>query len=78
MAILTNSIEVKKGIFSINGEYYEYKDPLNVKDLLSYLGFNTKIIVIDYNGNVLQRESWTKTFIKSMDKIEILTIAGGG
>lgn len=43
-----------------------------------YLNFNTNLIVIDYNGSILQKEFWHKTNIKPNDNIEILTIAGGG
>ena len=45
----------------INGQSYEYLPPINMKDLLLYLGFNPKVIVIDYNGRVLQKDFWSKT-----------------
>lgn len=76
--IMNGKNHLKNETLIINGQNYEYKPPINVKNLLSYLGFNVKVIVIDYNGSVLQKELWTKTFLKNMDTIEILTIAGGG
>jgi sulfur carrier protein len=46
--------------------------------LLKYLGFKLDLIVIDYNGTILPREFWATTKLQNQDKIEILTVAGGG
>jgi thiamine biosynthesis protein ThiS len=47
-------------------------------DLLSYLGFNKNVVVIDYNGSILEKLSWDKTLLCHNDSLEILSIAGGG
>lgn len=62
----------------LNGVVYKYKIDLTIHSLLTYLNFNTNLIVIDYNGSILQKEFWHQTNIKPNDNIEILTIAGGG
>ena len=64
--------------FVLNGVVYKFQASFTVLLLLEYLGFNTDLIVIDLNGMVLQREYWSQTNIVNKDKIEILTIAGGG
>jgi len=64
--------------FQINGQTYKYKGLFTISFLLSYLGFKLNLIVIDYNGTILQKDIWPKTFLKPHDKVEILTIAGGG
>jgi len=46
--------------------------------LLNYLGFNTALIVVDYNGSILPKEFWSCTTLQTNDTIEILTVAGGG
>jgi sulfur carrier protein len=69
---------IKKKIIRINGATYFYKAPFTVLSLLDYLGFKTNLIVIDYNGTILQKESWHQTNLKSEDNLEILTVAGGG
>ena len=51
---------------------------MSILQLLTYLGFNTKVIVVDYNGDILQKENWMSTKIRTNDSLEILTIAGGG
>jgi sulfur carrier protein len=62
----------------INGEMYTFQVQFTVDSLLVYLGFNLDLIVIDYNGTVLQKEFWKQTYLNANDTIEILTVAGGG
>ena len=42
---------------NINGSYYLYQMSLSysIADVLDYLGFNKNVIVIDYNGSVLEK-----------------------
>ena len=62
----------------LNGEKYTYFSGLKLLTLLNYLGFSTNLIVVDYNGILLQKQFWSSTVLKDRDTIEILTIAGGG
>ena len=62
----------------INSLKYEFHTPMSIYALLNYLGFNTEIILLDYNGMILNKKSWEKTLLKNNDKLEIITIAGGG
>ena len=65
-------------IIIINGEFYMLKALFNISSLLEYLGFNSNLIVVDYNGTILQKELWAQTRLNRNDTIEILTVAGGG
>ena len=71
-------IKAKLALIKINGQKYKFYPPLSISELITYLGFNKQIIVVDYNKTVLPKECWTTTSIKNDDAIEILTIAGGG
>ena len=62
----------------LNGILYEYINPLSLNELLDYLGFNLDVILIDYNGTIIQRQMWETIEIQNKDKLEILTLAGGG
>lgn len=62
----------------LNGVLYEYKQPLSLKNMLEYLGFNAEIILLDYNGIIIPRSRWGKIILRSDDQIEVLTLAGGG
>ena len=78
MVTQKNSIENSNETLLVNGLKYEYQPPMNVLNLLQYFGFNTNIIVVDYNGTILSKSRWQKTNLKQNDSLEILTIAGGG
>ena len=67
-----------KNTLMINGQIYKYNAPFTVLSLLTYLGFKVNLIVVDYNGVILQKEFWNLTNLKNNDKLEILTVAGGG
>jgi sulfur carrier protein len=69
---------VKSLTLGINGKKYKFQPPLNIFELITYLGFNINVIVIDYNTTILAKEDWKYTNLKNGDRIEILTIAGGG
>ena len=68
----------KKKTAIINGKTYKYTGSFTILSLLEYLGFKTNLIVIDYNGTILQKEFWSHTALKQNDNLEILTVAGGG
>lgn len=62
----------------VNGCPYQCADSMSAYDLIIYLGFNIKLILIDYNGCILQKEQWDQVFLENNDRIEIITLAGGG
>ena len=63
---------------TINGLKYICTNDLSVSNLMDYLGFNKRVIVIDYNGFILEKTLWPQTCLKNNDSLEILSIAGGG
>ena len=63
---------------TINGESYICNEFFTIFSLLDYLGFNKDLVVLDCNGTILPKEFWTQTKVNNKDKIEILTVAGGG
>tara|TARA_B100000768_G_scaffold122581_1_gene113415 strand:- start:2167 stop:2391 length:225 start_codon:yes stop_codon:yes gene_type:complete len=64
----------------INGKKYEFKlkKHINLQHLIKLLYGKNKSIVLDYNKKIIQKNMWDNIYIQSNDKIEILTIVGGG
>ncbi len=64
----------------INGKKYEFKlkKHINLQHLIKFLYGKDKSIVLDYNKKIIQKNMWDNIYIQSNDKIEILTIVGGG
>ncbi|CAM9112075.1 unnamed protein product [Chrysoparadoxa australica] len=66
--------------FYLNAEKYTLKSikPFTMDNLLEFFNYNKNLIVIEYNNNILHKENWSKIQLHDLDKIEIVTIVGGG
>jgi len=69
-------IKTKK--FFLNGEeFFSIKD-LTLLEIINYFNYNSSLLVLEYNHLICAKESWHRTYIQDSDKIEIVTIVGGG
>jgi len=64
--------------FFLNGKVYISDKTLTIADLLKYFNYNLSLIVVEYNFSICSKHKWEETYISNNDKIEIVTIVGGG
>jgi sulfur carrier protein len=64
--------------FFLNGEKYSIKKELTLLELINYFNYNTSVLVLEYNNLICNKKNWNKIYINNNDKIEIVTIVGGG
>lgn len=64
--------------FFLNGQKYFTKSEVNISDLINYFNYNTSLFVIEHNSLICNKKNWNQIQIKNNDKIEIVTIVGGG
>ncbi len=62
----------------VNGEARSCPPNINLPQLLESLGLNPRLIAVEYNGEILHRQYWENTLMQPGDKLEIVTIVGGG
>jgi sulfur carrier protein len=62
----------------VNGESHRCPTPINLPELLTQLGLNPRLVAVEYNGEILHRQYWTETQLQEGDRLEIVTIVGGG
>ena len=62
----------------VNGEPYTCKAQTSLPGLLEQLGLNLRLIAVEYNGEILHRQFWPQTSVQAGDRLEIVTIVGGG
>ncbi|UKO98803.1 sulfur carrier protein ThiS [Nostoc sp. UHCC 0870] len=62
----------------VNGETHNCVSQTPLPDLLQQLGFNPRLVAVEYNGEILHRQFWEQTTIQSGDRLEVVTIVGGG
>ncbi len=67
--------------FLINGEIkiinFQEANP-NLALLIAALGLNPKLIVVEFNGLILNQQRWKHQQVSNEDRLEIVTIVGGG
>ncbi|RUS99394.1 thiamine biosynthesis protein ThiS [Dulcicalothrix desertica PCC 7102] len=68
----------KQITLQVNGEPRTCTEQTPLPDLLQQLGFNPRLVAVEYNGEILHRQHWETTKIKANDNLEIVTIVGGG
>ena len=64
--------------FFLNGEKYYIETNVNLLELVTYFNYNTSLLVLEYNNSICNKKNWNKIYINDNDKIEIVTIVGGG
>jgi thiamine biosynthesis protein ThiS len=64
--------------FLLNGQSYYTKQNINLFDLVTYFNYNDSLLVLEHNNLICNKKKWKYVFITNQDKIEIVTIVGGG
>lgn len=62
----------------VNGESCTCPPHTPLPTLLEQLGLNPRLVAVEYNGEILHRQFWDRTEIQEGDRLEIVTIVGGG
>ena len=65
----------------INGEnktIENSKENFLLEGLLEYLGYKPQLVVVELNGAIINPKDWISTKIKNGDRLEVVTIVGGG
>jgi sulfur carrier protein len=64
--------------FFLNGQLYYVEERITILDLIHYFNFNDSLLVLEYNNLICDKKHWKEIWIQKEDKIEIVTIVGGG
>jgi len=62
----------------INGEAREIETGTSLPALISTLGLEARMILIEHNGCALHRSEWIDCGLSDGDRLEILQVAAGG
>ena len=64
--------------FFFNGQEYQTKQRITINDLLKYFNYQSSLFVLEYNNFICNKKDWKRIMIHSNDKIELISIVGGG
>ncbi len=62
----------------VNGESQTCPPDTTLPGLLQQLGMDPRLVAVEYNGEILHRQFWETTTMQADDRLEVVTIVGGG
>lgn len=62
----------------VNGKPETCFSKTTLPQFLEKMGLNPRLVAVEYNGEILHRQYWETTELKTGDCLEIVTIVGGG
>ena len=62
----------------LNGRRREVRDGASVADLVAGLGLRPGMVAVEVNESVVTREDRPSTLLRAGDRVELVTIMGGG
>nr|YP_010903760.1 Thiamine biosynthesis protein [Hypnea wynnei]WCH56612.1 Thiamine biosynthesis protein [Hypnea wynnei] len=62
----------------VNGDVFNCHNKMSLYDFLIYLKFDLKTIVVEYNQEIVSLISLNEIFLNDGDRLEVVTIVGGG
>lgn len=73
MTTSTQTIQV-----TINGETRAVREGLTVSGLLGELGLHPRLVVVEHNREILDRDAYDRTEVRAGDNFELVHFVGGG
>ena len=62
----------------VNGESRQATAGLSLQQLLVELGYEPRLVVVEFNGAIVPRAQWPDQPVAGGDRLEVVTIVGGG
>ena len=62
----------------VNGESRQATAGLSLQLLLVELGYEPRLVVVEFNGAIVPRAQWPDQAVAAGDRLEVVTIVGGG
>jgi sulfur carrier protein len=62
----------------VNGDRHTCVPNTSLPSFLEQMGLNPRLVAVEYNGEILHRQFWEQTMMMEGDRLEIVTIVGGG
>ena len=64
----------------VNGEerLIQSNKSISLNETIKLLGYSSNTVVVEVNNLIINSEEWNEKYIKNGDKLEIVSIVGGG
>ena len=71
-----NNLNVAK--IQLNGDSYEINNGSNLNELLNKLKIQKKKVAVEVNGEIIEKNKYSKLILNKDDIVEIVHFIGGG
>ncbi|MEM1240799.1 MAG: sulfur carrier protein ThiS [Cyanobacteria bacterium P01_H01_bin.26] len=75
---MNNTSDSAAVILHVNGESKSCLAGTTLPQLLTQLKMDPRLVAVEYNGEILHRQFWQTTVMQPDDRLEVVTIVGGG
>jgi sulfur carrier protein len=75
---LMNTFNLSQVTLQVNGDRQTCPSQTLLPQFLEQIGLNPRLVAVEYNGEILHRQYWPTTLLQEGDRLEIVTIVGGG
>jgi sulfur carrier protein len=62
----------------VNGQWQEHTAALSVAELIGRLALDERRLAVELNEQILPRARYAQTALNDQDRLEIVTLVGGG
>jgi len=62
----------------VNGQWQEHAAAMSVADLVARLALDERRLAVELNEKILPRARYAQTALNDQDRLEIVTLVGGG
>lgn len=62
----------------LNGDPRDVPGPATLADLLTHLGLDPRMVVVELNREIIRRPRLGAVFLKEGDQVELVHFVGGG
>ena len=69
---------LNKAKIQLNGSTFEVNGGTNLNELLNILKIPKNKVAIEVNGEIVEKNKYTKLILNKGDKVEIVQFIGGG
>ncbi|MBX2863084.1 MAG: sulfur carrier protein ThiS [Leptolyngbyaceae cyanobacterium MAG.088] len=75
---MNNSADKASITLQVNGHAQSCPEGTTLPQLLTQLNMDPRLVAVEYNGEILHRQFWESTVMQPDDRLEVVTIVGGG
>lgn len=68
----------KPRLIKLNGQDYSLNRDARVVDLVEDLSLKLDGLVVELNGEIIDQKNFASTFLKTGDRVELISFVGGG